>query len=390
MKDTEDTNHSLETTAGASAETAAAARTAETTKTESVVQLDAQAEAFPLREAYNLVSDLMTPNPWIYWTDFLFNSILGWAAFITALMSPLFSLWQIGAFVVAVLTLYRAAIFVHELAHLKKGTFKTFRLVWNVVCGVPFMIPSFTYDGVHHDHHRRDVYGTHEDGEYLPFATRRPVEMVGYVLFSLLIPLLLLARFLLLTPLSYLIPPLRKIVWERASSLTIDMNYKRAENAIRNDHNWRQQELATFLFALTVVTLVALDVLPFGVPVLWYLIAVMVFMLNSLRTLAAHAYRNPGEKPMDHAQQYLDSINVPGNPLITPLWAPVGLRFHATHHLFMSMPYHNLGKAQRRLTEGLSDNTLYLSTLRTGLWDALRCIWRESAQAAATQKAQRG
>ena len=41
---------------------------------------------------------------------------------------------------------------------------------------------------------------------------------------------------------------------------------------------------------------------------------------------------------------------------ITGLWAPVGLRYHATHHLFMSMPYHhNLSKAQRRLVNGLSD-----------------------------------
>ena len=343
-------------------------------------------EAFPLREAHSLVSDLMTPNPWIYWADFLFNIVVGWAAFFTALLSPLFSLWQIGAYAVAVLTLYRAAIFVHELAHLKKGTFKTFRIVWNCLCGIPFMIPSFTYDGVHNDHHRRDVYGTHEDGEYLPFATRKPVEMVGYVLLSFILPLLLLARFLLLTPLSYLIPPLRKIVWERASSLTIDPNYKRAEDAIRNDLNWRQQELAAFLFAFVIVLLTWLDVIPFSVLVLWYLVAVMVFILNSLRTLAAHAYRNPGEKPMSHAEQFLDSVNVPGNPLITPLWAPVGLRFHATHHLFMSMPYHNLGKAHRRLISRLGDNRLYLTTVRSGLWDALRRIWRESSQTAETSK----
>ena len=340
-------------------------------------------EAFSLREAHSLVSDLMTPNPWIYWTDFLFNSIVGWAAFITALLSPLFSLIQIGAYGIAVLTLYRAAIFVHELAHLKQGTFKRFRIAWNCVCGVPFMIPSFTYDGVHNDHHRRDVYGMHQDGEYLPFATRKPFEMVVYVLLSFLIPPVLLMRFLVLTPLSYLIPPLRKIVWERASSLTIDPTYKRAENAIRNDHNWRQQELATFLFAFAVVSLIGLEVLPLDVLVLWYLVAVMVFILNSLRTLAAHAYRNPGEKPMSHAEQYLDSINVPGNPLITPLWAPVGLRFHATHHLFMNMPYHNLGKAQRRLVNGLSDNRLSLTTVRKGLWDALKRIWHESEQATA-------
>ena len=341
---------------------------------------------FPLREAHHLVRDLMTPNPWIYWSDFLFHITLGWAAFFTALLSPLFSLWQLAGYVVAVLALYRSAVFVHELAHLKKGTFKNFRLVWNILCGIPLMIPSFTYDGVHNDHHKPDVYGTSKDGEYLPFATRKPAEMVVYVLLSLLIPIFLVARFLLLTPLSYLIPPLRKIVWKRASSLTIDPTYQRAENAIRNDLNWRQQEMAVCLFAATVIGLVVLEVFPYSVLVLWYLIAVTVFILNSLRTLAAHAYRNPGEQKMTLAEQYLDSINIAGNFLTTPLWAPVGLRYHATHHLFMSMPYHNLGKAQRRLVNGLTDNTQYIKTIRNGLWDALRHIWRESAAANTSQR----
>lgn len=334
---------------------------------------------FPLREAHHLVRDLMTPNPWIYWIDFMFHILLGWAAFFTALLSPLFSIWQLAGYVIAVLALYRSAIFVHELAHLKKGTFNKFRLVWNLICGIPLMIPSFTYDGVHNDHHKPDVYGTSKDGEYLPFATRRPVEMVVYVLLSFLIPALLVVRFLLLTPLSYLIPPLRKIVWERASSLTIDPNYRRAENTIRNDLNWRQQEMASCLFAAVIIALVALEVLPYSFIVLWYLITVTIFILNSLRTLAAHAYRNPGEHKMTLAEQYLDSINIPGNFLITPLWAPVGLRYHATHHLFMSMPYHNLGKAQRRLVNGLTDNSQYIKTIRSGLWDALKRIWHESS-----------
>lgn len=341
---------------------------------------------FPLREAHQLVRDLMTPKPWIYWTDFLFHVSLGWAAFFTALFSPLFSLWQIAACVVAILALYRSAVFVHELAHLKKGTFKAFRIVWNLICGIPLMIPSFTYDGVHNDHHKPDVYGTSNDGEYVPFATKKPIEMVGYVLLSLLLPALLIARFALLTPLSYLIPPLRKIVWERASSLTIDPTYKRAENAIRNDLNWQQQEIAACVVALLVVALVAFEVFPYAVLVLWYLITATILLLNSLRTLAAHAYRNPGDKKLTFAEQYLDSINVPGNIFITPLWAPVGLRYHATHHLFMSMPYHNLGKAQRRLVNGLSDNTLYLKTLRGSLWEALTKIWQESAAISANKR----
>lgn len=336
---------------------------------------------FPLREAHHLVRDLMTPNPWIYWIDFTVHITLGWAAFFTALLAPLFSLWQIGGFIVAVLALYRSAVFVHELAHLKKGTFQNFRLVWNALSGIPFMIPSFMYDGVHNDHHKPDVYGTRADGEYLPFAVRKPAEMITYVLLSFLIPPLLVFRFLILTPLSYLIPPLRKIVWERASSLTIDPTYRRAENAIRNDLNWRQQELATFLFVATVTILVITDVIPYSLLILWYLVAVTVFTLNSLRTLAAHAYRNPGDRKMTLADQYLDSINIPGNFFTTPLWAPVGLRYHATHHLFMSMPYHNLGTAQRRLVSGLTDNTQYLKTVRNGLWDALQQIWRESSAA---------
>lgn len=343
---------------------------------------------FPLREAHHLVRDLMTPNPWIYWIDFLFHITLGWAAFLTTLFSPFLSLWQLGGFIVAVLALYRSAIFVHELAHLKKGTFRNFRLVWNVICGIPFMIPSFTYDGVHNDHHKPDVYGTTADGEYLPFATRRPAEMMVYVLLSFLIPPLLALRFVVLTPLSHLIPPLRKIVWERASSLTIDPAYRRGENAIRNDHNWRQQEMGACIFGASIIALVVSGIFPYSVLILWYLTAVTVFILNSLRTLAAHAYRNPGDHKMTLPEQYLDSINIPGNFLVTPLWAPVGLRYHATHHLFMSMPYHNLGKAQRRLINNLTDNSQYIKTLRSGLWPALRQIWQESAAHEASRQQQ--
>jgi fatty acid desaturase len=334
---------------------------------------------FPLREAHNLVRDLMTPNPWIYWTDFLFHVTLGWSAYITALLAPMLSGWQIVAGIIATFAFYRAAIFIHELAHLKKGTFRTFRVIWNAICGVPLLIPSFLYDGVHNDHHKRDVYGTSRDGEYVPFATLKPTAMIGYVMLSFALPFFFIVRFLLLTPLSYLIPPLRKLVWERASSLTIDMSYTRAPNAIRNDKHWQVQEFATFLFITVAVLCMVAGLLTYKALVLWYVIAMFIFLINSLRTLSAHAYRNPGDREMEFAEQYLDSINVPGHWLITGLWAPVGLRYHATHHLFMSLPYHNLGEAQRRLINGLSDNTLYVRTLRKSMWDALRRIWGEAS-----------
>ena len=333
----------------------------------------------PLAELRSLVRDLMTPNPWIYWVDFLCHAMLGWAAFVVALSAPVWSAWQLAAYVVAALALYRAAIFIHELAHLKKGTFKAFRLVWNLICGIPLLVPSFVYDGVHNDHHKRDVYGTAKDGEYVPFATQIPIKMAGYVSLSVVLPLLFIARFLVLAPLSYVFAPVREFTWARASSLAIDLSFVRSRDAIRSDEAWRVQEFAAFAFAAAVVASVALGVLTYKVVLLWYAIAALIFLLNSLRTLAAHAYRNPGERPMSVTEQYLDSINVPGNLFITALWAPVGLRYHATHHLFPNLPYHNLGKAQRRLVRDLSDNTVYLKTIRRSLVDALRRIWNEAA-----------
>ena len=232
---------------------------------------------------------------------------------------------------------------------------------------------------MHNAHHKRDVYGTTKDGEYAPFATLKPIKMVGYVSLSFLLPLFFIARFLLLAPLSYVIAPVREFTWARASSLAIDLSFVRPKDAIRSDEAWRVQEFAAFAFAAAVVASVALGVLSYKVVLLWYAIAVLIFLLNSLRTLAAHAYRNPGERAMSLTEQYLDSINVPGNLFITALWAPVGLRYHATHHLFPNLPYHNLGQAQRRLVQDVGDNTVYLKTIRRSLGDALRRIWTEAA-----------
>lgn len=191
-------------------------------------------------------------------------------------------------------------------------------------------------------------------------------------------PLLLAGRFIVLTPLSYLHNKLRHLLWERASSLTIDLTYRRPGPSEWDDLTWPLQEFFTFVYGATALALVAAGLLSYQVLVLWYLITVLVFLLNSLRTLAAHAYRNSGDRVMDFAEQYLDSLNVPGNLFLTTLWAPVGLRYHATHHLFPRMPYHALGRAHRRLTADLSDNTLYLETTRTSLWGALRRLWQEA------------
>ena len=70
---------------------------------------------------------------------------------------------------------------------------------------------------------------------------------------------------------------------------------------------------------------------------------VFVSFFNTLRVLGAHEYESDGQ-PRDRFEQLQDSIDTPGGPW-TELWAPVGLRYHALHHYFPGIPYHNLGKA---------------------------------------------
>ena len=89
-------------------------------------------------------------------------------------------------------------------------------------------------------------------------------------------------------------------------------------------------------------------------------------VLNQLRTLVAHLWENEGEA-MTVTAQYLDSVNVPPPGPIPAMWAPVGLRYHALHHLLPSMPYHSLAEAHRRLSAHLGTEGTYHRANHAGL-----------------------
>ena len=108
-----------------------------------------------------------------------------------------------------------------------------------------------------------------------------------------------------------------------------------------------------------------------------YLIGAAALFLNSLRTLAAHRYRSAGE-PMTATQQLLDSLNYPRRSWLIPLWAPVGLRFHAMHHLFPGIPYHNLAAAHDRVMGMLPPASPYHRTAGYGLAASLGELWRSA------------
>ena len=188
--------------------------------------LRAKDDATMLKAAANLTRDLHTPRDSIYWADMLGSALLGYAALFGAML--LHPTWfAVASGIVAVLALYRAGSFIHELTHIKKGAVKGFRFIWNLVIGVPLMVPSFMYEGVHNQHHAKRYYGTVDDPEYLPLALMHPWTLPVFLIAAALAPIGMLIRFGILAPLSLLFPKLRAVVVGRYSGLQINPKFVR-------------------------------------------------------------------------------------------------------------------------------------------------------------------
>lgn len=326
-----------------------------------------------LRAAVELTRDISVARPEIYWPDMLASALIGYAGIAGAILLSGWAAVLCG--VIAVVTLYRALLFIHELTHIHKNALPGFRFAWNLLVGIPMLMPSFMYEGVHTLHHARTRYGTAEDPEYLPLALMKPWSLPLFIVIAVVLPIGLLLRSAILVPLGAIIPPLRKLVWERVSSLSINPDFRRRapEGAFARMVWW--QELGASVWAIAVLASTQV----WGWRPLLIAIAVIsaVAVLNQIRTLVAHLWENDGEA-MTVTAQYLDSVNVPPPELLTPLWAPVGLRYHALHHLLPSMPYHSLGEAHRRITAHLGAGSTYEQASYTGFMPLLGKIARST------------
>ena len=70
-----------------------------------------------------------------------------------------------------------------------------------------------------------------------------------------------------------------------------------------------------------------------------------------------------------------DSIDTPGG-WWTEVWAPLGSRYHALHHLFPNIPFHNAGRAYHRLVTQLPADADYRRAHSPGFRHSLRTLLR--------------
>lgn len=315
--------------------------------------------------------DFFRVSPARYWLDFLVSLVAAYAAAWVYLSFPFGSWQQLIAFPLAAFWLYRMGSLIHEVCHLGGHEMPLFKLAWNALGGVMTLTPSPFFTRHHRDHHSRRFYGTPEDPEYVANVMEggNLASIAGYVVHVLAFPGLVFLRFLL-TPLSFVHPAVREWTLRKASSLTLNRRYDRKLTAA-DRRAILAVEIPCFLRAALIPVLVLAGVNHWSRMPLLYALAVATVVLNQLRQLADHHFEGDGSR-VDIEAHILDSCNFTSNDPLTLLFFPFSIRYHALHHLFPSLPYHNLKPAHEHLAATLPADSPYHSLDRPGWWSVAR------------------
>lgn len=323
------------------------------------------------REIRTAGIDFFRVSPARYWTDFLVSLVAAYLATGLYLSAPLGSWPQLVAFPIAAFWLYRLGSLIHEVCHLGEHEMPLFKAAWNMFVGIVTLMPSPFFTRHHRDHHSQRIYGTDEDPEYVANVMQggNAASIALYALQVLAFPGIVFLRFLLV-PLTFVHPRVREWTLRKASALTLNRRYERRLTAA-DRRAILAVEIPCFLRAALILLLVVLGLNPWSRIPLLYALAIGTVALNQLRQLADHHFAGDGGR-VNVESHILDSCNFTTSDPLTLLLFPFSIRYHALHHLFPSLPYHNLQAAHEHLTAVLPVDSPYHGLARPGWWSVAR------------------
>ena len=317
--------------------------------------------AAEVANVHGFMRDLRPHSAPRYWADLLLCAAVFWTlVYLGSQSLP----WLPLTLTIGSLALYRMALFTHEICHFKAGVLPGFALVWNAVCGIPILLPSYMLKS-HVDHHAIRSYGTPADPEYLPFA-QYPQLRQRFLWGSALVPVAMVVRALIVVPWAWASPKAHAYLRERMTFMAMNSAYRPGpqQHLTRLD---RAYEGMASVWAWAVLLASATGTVTWHFAALLLACMTLANVLNGWRTLQAHRYASQGQA-MDAKAQLRDSTTFSTYWLWGELLCPVGQRFHAAHHLLPYLPYHALPEAHRRLIStqwvGKAD---YLATFTSGL-----------------------
>ncbi len=315
--------------------------------------------------------DFFKVSPARYWFDFLLSMTLAYTAATIYLTFPLGSWQQIVAYPFAIFWLYRLGSLVHEVCHLGHHEMRAFKVTWNLLVGTMTLMPSPFFTRHHRDHHSQKMYGSPEDPEYVVnlFRPGSIPSIVVYLLIVAAFPIIVFLRFFL-APLTFLHPKLREWTLTRASSLTMNWRYERK---LTGFDRWAitSMELLCFLRAAAIPGIVLLSAAPWSRLPLLYSLGLGTLVLNQMRQLADHHFETEGEE-FTLEDHLFDSCNFTGRDFLTWLFFPFSIRYHALHHLFPTLPYHNLKACHNYLVDNLPAESPYRRLDQESWWPVAR------------------
>jgi len=110
-----------------------------------------------------------------------------------------------------------------------------------------------------------------------------------------------------------------------------------------------------------------------------YALGVTIILMNQLRQMADHHFDGDGGN-LEFADHIRDSCNYTGRDWLTWLFFPFAIRYHGLHHLFPTLPYHNLSAAHAWLMRELLADSPYRELDQPGWWSVARKMFQAQGE----------